>query len=284
MADIVAYRRLLLSLQPGVIDRAAFRAAADLARLLNVEMLGVFVEDQSIVGAASLPFARELRLPTHDWHPVSSERLALELRAAAEQARLQLAQESAAVGIDCRFEVRRGDPATTVVELCSLHDIIAVTEPSDVIERLTGAADRLRQAALLSAATVLLLPSRPDRAGGPVIAIVADAADPGLAVAARIAASSEGGLVVLAAADAPQMMASMRRVASETGLPPERVKVLPLGGRTVAAAIHALGGRRARCLVMSRNLVGFPSSAPERLSAELVVPVLVIEPSPAATS
>jgi hypothetical protein len=268
VADTV-YRRLLLNLQPGGLDRAAFRAAADLARLLNVEMLGIFVEDQSIVGAASLPFTRELRLPTHDWHPVSSERLTLELQAAAEQARLQLVQESAAVGIECRFEVRRGDPATTVVKLCSLHDIIAVTEPSDAIERLTGAADRLRQAALLSAATVLLLPPRPEGSGGPVIAIVADAADPGLAVAARIALSSEGRLVVLAAADASRMMAAVRRVVGETGLSPERVEVLSFGGR---------------CLVMSRNLAGLPASAPERLSAELGVPVLAIEPPPAAAS
>jgi hypothetical protein len=284
VADITVYRRLLFNLQPGGIDRAAFRAAADLARLLNVEMLAIFVEDQSVVGAANLPFARELRLPTHDWHPVSSERLALELQVAAEQARLQLVQESAAVGIDCRFEVRRGDPATTVVRLCSLHDIIAVTEPSDAIDRLTGTADRLRQAALLSEATVLLLPPHSDRFSGPVIAIIADATDPGLVVAARIAISSQGGLLVLAAADDSQAIESMRRVAGETGLSPERLEMLPFGGRTVDSAIQALSGRRARCLVMSRNLAGLPSSAPERLSAELAVPVLVIEPSPAAAA
>ena len=51
----------------GSVDRDTLRAAAEFARLLQLEMLGVFIEDRALLGLGALPFARELRLPGHDW-------------------------------------------------------------------------------------------------------------------------------------------------------------------------------------------------------------------------
>jgi hypothetical protein len=277
------YRRLLLDLRPGGIDRVALRIATDLARLMDVEVLGVFVEDQSVIGAANLPFTRELRLLTKDWRPVTSQSLASELESAAEQARALLIRESAAAGIHCRFEVRRGDLATTVVSLCNFHDIIVVPEPGNAMDLLTGIAGRVRQAALSSDATVLLLPARPSRSVvGPVIAIVVGATDPALAIAAGLAASAQQGLVVMTAGDDPEMMDSVRSAAASAGLPRQRVELLSLSGQTVQSAVQALGGRRGRFLIMSRNKVAPPGSAADRFPEELRMPVLMIEPSPVA--
>lgn len=282
MAEVTSYRRLLLDLRPGRLDRTALRAAAELARLLDVEILGVFVEDQSVVGAANLPFARELQLPARDWRPVNAERLAAELQAAAEHARRLLLREGEAAGIGCRFEVRRGDPATTIASLCSFHDIIAVAEPGEAIERLTDTAGRVRNAALSSEATVLLLPSRPSRSAGPIVVLIAAIDDPALAVAARLAATSQAPLVVVFAADGAPTSAAIHKASRAAGLPAERVEILALGSRTVSSVLHALDARQQRLVVMSRNGIALPDGAAARLAEELGVPVLVIEPPPMA--
>jgi hypothetical protein len=271
------YRRLLLDFAAGGIDRAALRAAADLARLLDVEMLGLFIEDQSMVGAANLPFLRELRMPMHEWQPVSSETLALELRLLSEQARMVLVEEGAAVGARCRFEVRRGDPATAVAGLCSFQDIIAVTEPADAVEWLTGTADRARKAALSSEAAVLLLPARPSSPPGPIVAIAENYNDSALLVAARIAAASNQTLIVAALGSDHPMTGMVRAAVEATGLPSNRVEVLSLGGSTMHSIKHALGGRRGRFLVTSRDQMQLTKFAPERLATELGMPVLLIE-------
>lgn len=278
MAEVTSYRRLLLDLRPGGLDRATLRAAAELARLLDVEMLGIFVEDQSMVGAANLPFARELQLPARDWRPANAERLAAELQAAAEHARLLLLREGEAAGISCRFVVRRGDPAATIASLCSFHDIVAVAEPEEAIEGLTGTAGRVRDAALSSEATVLLLPSRPARSTGPVIVLIAAIDDPALAVAAHLAATSRQPLVVAFAADSAPTSTAIRNAAQAAGLPADRVEILALRSRTIPSVVLALGARQGRLAVMSRNGIALPNGAPVRLAEELGVPVLVIEP------
>ncbi len=282
MPNVRAYRRLLLDLRPGGLDRTMLRAAAELARLLDVEMMGVFVEDASIVGAASFPFTRELRLPAHDWHPASADRLESEMQAAAEQARLLLAREGQAAGISCHFEVHRGDPAATIAGLCDFHDIVAVAEPNEAIERLTDTAGRVREAALSSEATVLLLPSRPGRPAGAIVALISGADDPSLAFAARLAVTSGERLAAAIVGEDERSPAEIRNAAAMAGLAPERVEVLRLGGRTVHSVLHVLGGRHDRLVVLCRNRIGLPVNAPARLAEELRVPVLVIEPEPAA--
>lgn len=282
---VTSYRRLLLDLRPGRLDRTALRAAAELARLLDVEILGIFVEDQSVVGAANLPFARELQLPARDWRPVNAERLSAELQAAAEHARLLLLREGEAAGISCRFMVRRGDPATTIASLCGFHDIVAIAEPEEAIERLTDTAGRVRNAALSSEATVLLLPSRPSRSTGPVVTLVAAIDDPALAIAAHLAAASYAPLVVFFAADSAPATAAIRNASRAAGMPAERMEVLPLASRTIPFLLDALDAQQGRLVVMSRNGIALPDGAPMRFAEALGVPVLVIEPpQPASRS
>lgn len=273
----VSYRRLVLGLQYNCIEPSALHVAADLARSLDLEMLAILFEDRSIIDAASLPFARELRLPTHDWHPADRRRLALDLQVAADRVHRQLAHEMLTAGIDCRFEVRTGDPATAILDLIGLHDIVAVTEPGDAMGCLNTATGRMREAALASAASVLLLPSHPIPSGGPVIALVAGAADPTLSLAASIAARSARGLLVLTAVPGADLADIARQAGRAVGLPSDKVELAVLGSEAVIPVLHALTERRAHFLVMSRAMSGFPPAALDDLSAGLGIPILVIE-------
>lgn len=267
------YRRVVLGLHPGALQRRTLRTAAEIARLLELEMLGIFIEDQTVLGASALSFTRELRLPGHAWQPLESHRVEDDLRAAAEQARVLLDQESAALGITCRFEVRRGDPATLVVATCELTDIVVLAEPAEEAERMTAAIGRERRAALASPAAILFLPSAALSPVGPVAVVAADESDPALELAARLASAARDKLLILA----PSHGAALARAVAATGaMTVDQIDVMELGEMTRGSLRRALAARRERLLVMTRGAAGLPDEAPAALAKEREAPVLAL--------
>ncbi len=90
-------RRVLLDLCHIGADRQGIDAGAELAGLLGLDLIGVFVEDEGVICLAGMPFARELRLPTHEWSPMAAERMAEEFGEAAGRVRRMLAERSASL-------------------------------------------------------------------------------------------------------------------------------------------------------------------------------------------
>jgi hypothetical protein len=271
-----SYRRLVLGLQSGRIDTSAFRAAAFLASSLKLKMHAILVENQSLLRAARLPMARELVLPTYDWRPADPKRLTEELRNEAEHVHLRIDQEIRKFGIECGFEVRRGDPAGAVTAQCTVQDIITVIASVDPLEHLSGTARRMRQAALASEASVLLLPPYVTQPEGPVVAVALNLEDEALTVASQIADTSGRALLVVMAASRDALAAPT--ASGERVVLPPGATLLPLAERGVSAIVRALGGRRGSVLVASRA-IDLPGPALDLLSTELGMPVLMTEPS-----
>src|SRR5674476_57962 len=69
-----SFKRLVLGLQPGAHDRT-MRLAVELADLLHLDLLGLFLEDTSLLDLAGIPFSRELRPLGGGWHTIDLERL-----------------------------------------------------------------------------------------------------------------------------------------------------------------------------------------------------------------
>jgi hypothetical protein len=159
---------LVLELGHGGADRAAMRQAAAFARLLDAELHALFVEDETLLHASGLPFAREISPLSYRWRSLEPDRLEAELRVAAARARRQVFEVAGAIGIRRSFEVRRGDLALHVTETCVAGDIVVVASSHRVP---THGSHRLRETARLSAASVLYLPPRPGRRSGPIVAV-----------------------------------------------------------------------------------------------------------------
>ena len=104
--------RLILDLYWVSTDERTITAAAEFARLLGLDLLGIYVEDEAVHGLAELPFAREFRLPAHEWGVIEGERIAAEFRYAAMSAQRMLLRTAEALGVTSAFEVLRGDPTT----------------------------------------------------------------------------------------------------------------------------------------------------------------------------
>lgn len=219
------YRRAVLGLGSGSVDRDMLRAAAEFAHLLELEMLGVFIEDRSLLGLAALPFARELRLPGYDWQALEPQRVGDELRAAAHQAQRLFQQEIASQGVACRFEVRPGDPTTLARDVAQTSDVLIVVEPV-ALDALAPGSEPARRAALASAGAVLLLPRSGMPRRGPVAAVADEPSAPCFALASRIAAAA--GEQAFAIPGQPTstatLLASLQRV---LGPHRERLLILP---------------------------------------------------------
>ena len=234
------FRRLVLELGHGAADQGTMREAAAFARLLDAELHALFVEDETLLNASALPFAREINPLSLRWRKLEPDRLEAELRATADQARGRLMAVANAVGIRRSFEIRRGDLALQVTEFCVASDIVVVAPPLRV--DTTHGSRRLRETADRSAASVLYLPPMAGRPHGPVVAVAIGAGGSSLSVARAIAVQGEEELVVVE-------------------------------GTTPSDIAAALGDTRERLIVMMRGL-----GDGSELAAVRGVAVLVVEP------
>jgi hypothetical protein len=281
-----AYRRLILELYHGAADAATMRSAAEFARLLDLDLHCLFIEDEALFALAELPFAREIRLPTHQWSPIDADTMAAELRQAAAETRRALDEIIRSVGVASAFEVLRGDPAACIAAVCQAGDIVVVAQPGPPIARTTHGIAQAQAAAHGSAAAVLLLPARFQPRRGPVVAVLADAVDASLDVACRIATAAGEGLALLL----PETLAesgeragvdAARQRAWTLGLRPERITVHRVRGAQAEDVLHALAGLRESLIVMTRAAFAAGDAAgASRIAAARGAPVLLIEGEP----
>lgn len=254
--------RLVLDLAQGRIDSHAMRLAAEFARDFGLDLFGVYTEDESLLQLAGFPFAREISLLTHDWRPLDTGSVIEELRGHAEAARRHLRAMLDRMGISGGFEIRRGDPVQCVAGVCSPADAIVVTATA------TLRRTRVEQAwiaAAQSPAAVLVLPDRLVHHKGPIVAVVRDSSDPGVAVARQFAERQHARLLVLA---------------ERPDDPParEQQELRHLIGSGTDAVLRALASIRGERLVVIGHsaAAGIGIEGASRIAAAGAVPVLVL--------
>jgi hypothetical protein len=247
----VAYRRVILELAHGASDPVTLDAAARFAHLLDLELHGFFVEDEALLALADLPFAREIRMPAYRWNPIDPGRLADELRQEAQLVRRRLDAVVQALGVPNAFEVVRGDPASWLAEQSGETDIVVIAAPATTGADLSYTIARVHAAAHRAEAAVLLLPPRSQQQSGIVVAVLAEASDPSLAIAARIAEAAGERLLVLvpASTEAEQSVAEW---AANRGIGARMLTVRALPGLQPDNIIAALSRQRVRLIVMTR--------------------------------
>jgi hypothetical protein len=270
-----SFKRLVLGLQPGAHDRT-MRLAVELADLLRLDLLGLFLEDTSLLNLAGIPFSREFRLLGGGWHTIDLERMSRDFELAARSIERKFMGAARRLPTAYQFEVARGSPAKTFASVSRRDDIVMIVEPQSPAERATQQFAWLLEAAFRSAAAVMLVPPHIARSKGPVVAIAASAGDPCVRVAAAIALAAKEELVIIDTdgrnADDPDI----RKLAADTGLSIKHVAAASLKPSDPAAYALAFRQIQERLVVMTRS--GFADEAASRIAAARRVPVLVVEP------
>jgi hypothetical protein len=241
------FRRVVYGLSPGTLDRKALKYAADLARLLHLELHALFIQDVRLAALVQSGNLREFQVLQSRWRSIEGGDLRRDLELGASIVQRLFEAAANAVGVASHFEVRHG---TIMEAMNSVHraaDILIAPitgTPAD----FTGAASRILDAALARRSTVLLLPRSIIRERGPVLAITDDPNDAVAAGAAAIAAA-------------------MREEIDIRAPDQQRMTSLHWSHRRVGE----------RMIVLSR--AALDGIAPLVLASRRQVPVLVIEPA-----
>lgn len=274
-----SFKRLVLGLQPGAHDRT-MRLAVDLADLLHLDLLGLFLEDTSLLDLAGIPFSREFRPLGGGWHTMDLDRLLHDFELAARSIERKFMGAAKRLPTGYQFEVARGSPAKTFASVSRRDDIVMIVEPRSPAERATQQFAWLLEAAFRSAAAVMLVPPQIARTKGPVVAIAASAGDPCIRAGAAIALAAREELVVIdtdgGIADDPDL----RKLAADSGLTVQHAAAASLNLTDPAACALAFRQVQERLIVMSR--VAFANQPASEIAAARRVPVLVVEPEEVA--
>ena len=270
-----SFKRLVLGLQPTAPGRT-MQLAVELADLLHLDLLGLFLEDTSLRDLASFPFAREFRSLGGGWHSIDLDRLSQDVELAARSIERMFTEAAKRLPTRSQFEVVRGPMAKTFASVSRTDDIVMIVEPLSPAERSTQQFSWLLQAAFRSAAAVMLVPPHIIRTKGPVVAIAASPDDPSIHAAAAIAIAAKEELVIIEAdghhADDPHI----RTLAADTGLTVKRVAAAKIALPDPATCTQAFRQVQERLVVMTRG--AFEDGVASMIAAARRVPVLVVEP------
>lgn len=246
------------------------RLATEMAQLLHLDLFGLFVQEEHLFGIASLPFSREFKILGGEWRPFEPEQLVRELEAVAARAERALHEAARNLHTACRFEVVRGSMVDSIAAVSSADDIVVLSEPAAAAEFGTQSVAIL-DAALRSAAAVMLVPRRIARSRGAVVAIAREPDDPSVAAARAIAVSAREELIVV-----ELFAGGGGSVSGQASLEPHVRRLTAVGGDAtgVRAIDLALRHVRERLIVLTRKDDEWPSA----IATKRQVPILIIEP------
>jgi len=121
-------KRVVVPLDAASEAGTAIDTAARLAARWRVPLHGVFIEDEELIGLASLPFARQVTLGT-GLEPLTRDHVEDHFRAFAERGRRELATAADQHGVKWSFEVVRSPLAADALGKDDFVVIGAVTRP-----------------------------------------------------------------------------------------------------------------------------------------------------------
>ena len=132
-------RHVVVAVDHGSGNQEAVAAAVELAVAFHAELRGLFVVGAGLRSLAEHPLTTELLMESGQVQPWDTDRLKLELRARAEQARLTLQRVAEGRRVKWSWSVAEGDVAAEVLAASSDGDAIAIGR-----ERWSSGIDRRR--------------------------------------------------------------------------------------------------------------------------------------------
>lgn len=256
-----------------------FDAAADIARWLRADLAGLFIEDESVLGIADLPFAAEVAVAGAA-RPLRRDDIERAFRAASAGARRRFESAAHQARIAATFARERGAVRTIVERIAGPADIVMYVEPGRAIERACAVTSGIFTAAFASRGSVLYVPEAGLAWRGGVAALVdGNAGRPVLAAAATIASASRAPLTVATRKPGSALHELVDEILRDLEGEPPQVDILEIGEGGTAAALAPDGALGDRMVVLARTSDVFASPEAVRLIAgRRRAPLLLVEP------
>ncbi len=128
-------QRILVALDASPHSRAALDAAVRLATDFGAEVEGLFVEDETLLRAAQLPFAEEVRSFTAPPKGLTDQRMQRQLRYQAEHAERILQRVAEQAEVRYNFDVVQGDVTRELLDAATEVDLLVLGRTSTASSR-----------------------------------------------------------------------------------------------------------------------------------------------------
>lgn len=184
-------RRILVALDVSAHSQAALEAAANVAALLEAELVGIFVEDINLLRVAQLPFVQEVCFPMAEVRDIGVSQMERHWRSQANEARRQLGEMAAERRVKWSFRVVRGPVSDELLTAALDMDLLALGRLGRSSSRRAQLGSTARKAIYEGSGPVLLMHAGIDLEQ-PVLVIFdgSDASYRALDVAATLALTS----------------------------------------------------------------------------------------------
>ncbi|MFM7083504.1 MAG: hypothetical protein ACKOW3_00660 [Hyphomicrobium sp.] len=199
----------MISTSPGKLKRAVFsfnhesynptamNIAADLAKRLQLDLLGLFVMDHMLDLAVSYPEAREFSAPFRDWRLLDAKLLRQQQDLIAKKIEKQLEIKAKEEKLRTTFEIASGSFEEVLKGFASQSDILIFSEPKDPLGQITKSFRKSVDIAMQLLSSALIIPRSASQKRGPILVFVTDKDDPSLDVASLIAQTTEDKIIVV---------------------------------------------------------------------------------------
>lgn len=119
-------RRILVATDASEDSTAALEAAVELASALEAEIRGIYVEEERLIRAGSLPLCREVSLFSKEPRRLDRRDLERQLRAHARRVQGQLQQVAERARVPWSFSTSRGEVASVIRRAARDVDLVAL--------------------------------------------------------------------------------------------------------------------------------------------------------------
>ncbi|MEI8032005.1 MAG: universal stress protein [Chlorobiaceae bacterium] len=119
-------RHIAVALDCSAHSMASLTAAAELARLLQADLTGIFVEDINLLRMAELPFSHEIRIYAHEPEKMEPVQLLRSLRLQARAAEDALRKIAGEFMVEHSFRVSRGAVPAEVIAAALEADLLVL--------------------------------------------------------------------------------------------------------------------------------------------------------------
>jgi nucleotide-binding universal stress UspA family protein len=270
-------QRILVALDASHHSLAALQAATELARTLEAELLGLFVEDVNLLRAAGLPMARELQFPFARHAKMDPERMRRQLRAQAEQARRALSSTCEQHHIEWTFRVVRGSVSSKLLEEAAKADLLCMGRASRPVTQRLRMGSTARATATRAQRSVLVI-SQGARIQAPIVVTYDGSSDTdqALLLARRLSMETGGFLSILVPAEPSIPCEELQdQLAERLNVEDLVIRYRELSGSGVMSIVRAAQTEGCGTLVVSRALLGQEEIG--QLLDEVECPVLLVE-------
>lgn len=128
-------QRILVALDASPHSEAALDAAIRLARVFETQIEGLFVENETLLRAAQLPFSKEVRSYTAPPKQLSDRRMERQLQYQAEYAEHTLQRMAEQADVPYDFRTARGDVTRELLRAAPKVDLLVLGKTSTTSSR-----------------------------------------------------------------------------------------------------------------------------------------------------